>query len=218
MLTSSAGAAPIAQLRDAVCVLGTFPALAGGNLTVKQGEIVHLSGPNGAGKSTLLRVLAGLVPLRSGSATVMGFDVVLQRRAARQHLALVGHDTFCYDDLTVGENLRFATAASGVNAIFADRALDQMGLRPIANTAHSKLSAGQRRRLALAVALSRNAQLLLFDEPHAGLDAEGRELLDGIIAAAPDDDKTVIFASHELDRARAISTREVRVELGLIHE
>ena len=74
---------------------------------------------------------------------------------------------------------------------------------------HRRLSAGQRRRLALAVALARDPRLLLLDEPHAGLDAEGREVLDDVVAAAPAEDRTVLLASHELELARALADREV---------
>ena len=90
----------VVRLRSAVCLLGRFPALAGVDLDVAEGEIVLLSGANGAGKTTLLRLLAGLVPLYSGEASVLGHDLADDRRSARRDLALMGHETFCYDDLT----------------------------------------------------------------------------------------------------------------------
>ena len=165
---------PSSVCRSAVCLLGRFPALAGVDLDAASGEIVLLSGANGAGKTTLLRLLAGLVPLYSGEATVLGHDLAHDRRGARRDLALVGHETFCYDDLTVRENLRFAAQAAGRDRAEADVALERLGLARLADVVHGRLSAGQRRRLAVAVALSRDPRLLLLDEPHAGLDAEGR--------------------------------------------
>src|SRR6188472_1743860 len=102
----------VVRCRTAVCLLGRFPALAGVDLDASTGEIVLLSGSNGAGKTTLLRLLAGLVPLYSGDAVVLGVDLAHDRRSVRRHLALVGHETFCYDDLTVAENLRFAAGAA----------------------------------------------------------------------------------------------------------
>ena len=104
---------PVVCIRSAVCLLDRFPALAGADLDVEAGEIVLLSGPNGAGKSTLLRLLAGLLPLRSGTATVLGHDLGRDRRTVRREVSLVGHQTFCYDDLTTIENLHFAARASG---------------------------------------------------------------------------------------------------------
>lgn len=205
---------PLVRLRSVVCLLGRFPALAGVDLDVVSGEIVLLTGPNGAGKSTLLRVLAGLLPTHRGDAEVLGHDLGVDRRAHRRDLALVGHETSCYDDLTTRENLRFAARASGRDAAVGDAALERLGLGGQADVAHGRLSAGQRRRLALAVGLARDPKLLLLDEPHAGLDAEGRVLLAEILVAAPGEGRTVLLASHELDLTRPLATREVVVVGG----
>ncbi len=208
---------PVVRLRSAVCLLGRFPALAGVDLDVQAGEVVLLSGGNGAGKTTLLRVLAGLVPLHSGVGEVLGFDLTVDRRAHRRLVGLVGHETACYDDLTVQENLRFAARAAGADAASIDTVVGQVGLRPLAGVLHRRLSAGQRRRLALGVALVRSPRLLLLDEPHAGLDAEGRAALDTFVAYAADDGCTVVLASHELDRARPLASREVVLTAGQAH-
>jgi heme ABC exporter ATP-binding subunit CcmA len=199
-----------------VCLLGRFPALAGVDLDVGEGEIVLLSGPNGAGKTTLLRVLAGLLPVHAGTAEVLGHDLTVDRRSHRRELSLVGHDTFCYDDLTVAENLRFAARAAGRDGGASEGAMVRLGLERQRDVTHARLSAGQRRRLALAVALAREPRLLLLDEPHAGLDAEGREVLDGVLRTAPSEGRTVLVASHELDRARALARREVAVVAGQV--
>jgi heme ABC exporter ATP-binding subunit CcmA len=204
----------VVRLRSAVCLLGRFPALAGVDLDVEAGEIVLLAGPNGAGKTTLLRLIAGLVPLYSGEGVVFDTDLTVDRRTARRRLALVGHETFCYDDLTVRENLRFVARASGGDGGTVDETIDRLGLAKVADLTHRKLSAGQRRRLALGTAIVRDPELLLLDEPHAGLDADGREVLHEIVAAAPGEGRTVLMASHELDLARALATREVRVDSG----
>jgi len=207
---------PLVRLRSVVCLLGRFPALAGVDLDVATGEIVLLTGPNGAGKSTLLRVLAGLLAVHRGDVSVLGQDLTIDRRAHRRALALVGHDTSCYDDLTTRENLRFAARASGRDAASGDAALERLGLAGQADVTHGRLSAGQRRRLALAVALARDPKLLLLDEPHAGLDAGGRVLLDEIVAGAPGEGRTVLLASHELDLTRPLATREVVVVGGRV--
>jgi ABC-type multidrug transport system ATPase subunit len=208
---------PVVSIRSAVCLLGRFPALAGADLDVDEGDILLLSGPNGAGKTTLLRLLAGLVPLHGGTATVFGHDLAGDRRGARRYLSLVGHETFCYDDLTTRENLRFAARAAGRTTVAADAALERLRLERVSDVTHGRLSAGQRRRLSLAVALARDPQLLLLDEPHAGLDNATRITVDEILAAAPSEGRTVVLASHELAHARAVSTREAQVVAGLVH-
>src|ERR1700736_772289 len=83
----------VVRLRSAVCLLGRFPALAGVDLDVAEGEVVLLSGGNGAGKTTLLRLLAGLVSLHSGVGEVLGHDLARDRRAHRRLVGLVGHET-----------------------------------------------------------------------------------------------------------------------------
>jgi len=208
----------VVHLRSAVCMLGRFPALAGADLDVEPGEIVLLAGANGAGKTTLLRLCAGLLPLRSGHAEVLGVDLAVDRRAIRRSLALVGHETFCYDDLTVRENVRFATRAVARSTADADAALERVGLERSARVTHGRLSQGQRRRVALAIALARDPRLLLLDEPHAGLDEQGRTILDEVVRAAPAEGRTVLLASHELHRARPLATREVQISAGQVHD
>jgi ABC-type multidrug transport system ATPase subunit len=195
-------------------MLGRFPALAGVDLDVEAAEIVLLAGANGAGKTTLLRLCAGLLPLRAGSAEVLGVDLAVDRRTFRRSLAFVGHETFCYDDLNVRDNIRFATRAAGHSAADADAALERLALQRVAPVVHGRLSQGQRRRVALAIALARDPRLLLLDEPHAGLDEESRAVLDEIVRAAPSEGRTVLLASHELDIARKLATREVRISAG----
>ena len=204
----------VVRLRSAVCLLGGFPALAGVDLDVFEGEVLLISGPNGAGKSTLLRLVAGLLPLAAGRGTVLGHDLRVDRRSARRDLALLGHETFCYDDLSVRENLRFHARASGRSAASADAALEEVGLTRVADVVQSRLSSGQRRRLALATVLAREPRLLLLDEPHAALDAGGRDLLDGLISKAGAAGRTVVIASHELERTRPLAHREVVVVSG----
>ncbi|MBM3671073.1 MAG: heme ABC exporter ATP-binding protein CcmA [Actinobacteria bacterium] len=205
---------PVVRLRSAVCLLGRFPALAGIDLDVAAGEVVLLSGGNGAGKTTLLRMIAGLARLHEGEATVLGCDLARDRTSHRKNLAFVGHDTFCYDDLTARENVRFAARAAGAGVEAADTALECVGLKGSSDVTHGRLSAGQRRRLALAVAVAREPQLLLLDEPHAGLDGEGRDVLDAVITAVAAKNRTVLLASHELDRTRALASREVVLRGG----
>lgn len=210
---------PVVHLRDVVCVLGRFPALAGATLAVDPGEIVLLQGPNGAGKSTLLRLCAGLLEVTGGEATVLGHDLRTARRAVRSRVGLLGHGVGLYEDLTVADNLRFWARAVGRGTGEVDAALAQVDMDGrLASVEASRLSAGQRRRTALAVLLVRHAELWLLDEPHAGLDAAGRDLVDRLVRSAASAGATVLIASHDLDRAAALAGRTVTVVGGMVVE
>lgn len=194
--------APAIRLRSAVALLGRFPALAGVDLDVEPGEIVLLQGPNGAGKTSVLRACAGLLPITSGEAEVLGCDLRRDRRAVRRRVGLLGHAGFLYDDLTVEDNVRFAVRASGGDPDDVAPALAQLGLSGrLRTTAAGKLSTGQRRRTALAIVVARKPELWLLDEPHAGFDAEGRAIIDGLIDDAAARGTAVLLASHEDVRA-----------------
>ncbi len=207
----------IVALRDAVVLLGRFPALSGVDLEVDASEVVLLQGPNGAGKSTLLRLCAGLLRPHSGNSVVLGHDLSESRAAVRRSVGLLGHDTALYEDLTVAENLRFLAKASRVEADAVGWALDRLGVSArLQDVEAGRLSAGQRRRVALAGVALRRPELWLLDEPHAGLDQNGRDLVDELVLEAAADGATVMVASHELDRTLELKTRRVTIAGGTI--
>ena len=205
------------RLVDVVAVLGGFPALAGASLTVERGEILLLRGPNGAGKTSLLRLCAGLLAVERGGATVLGCDLAVDRAAVRRRVGLLGHANGLYADLTVGDNVRFWGATVGATEGEIAASMERMGLaNRLMDVPVGRLSAGQRRRTALACLVARRAELWLLDEPHAGLDAAGRDELDHTLRAAAAAGATVMVASHELERAGALATRVVEVVGGQV--
>ena len=210
----------VVELRGVVAVLGRFPALAGLDLTVAAGETVLVQGPNGAGKSTLLRLCAGLVAPTRGEARVLGFDLVVERYAVRRRVGLLGHATGLYDDLTVAENVTFWARAAGLGLAAEARAnwaLGRLGLDgPLADHPVRTVSAGQRRRTSLGALAVRRPDLWLLDEPHAGLDQEGRDVVDDLIGEAVAAGATVIVSSHELDRVSRLSPRVVTLAGGIL--
>ena len=209
--------APAVRFRSVVTLLGRFPVLAGVDLDVAEGEVLLVEGPNGAGKTTLLRTCAGLVPVTSGEAEVLGHDLKGGRRALRRSVGLLGHAGFLYEELTARENLEFWARAAGAPASAAATALDRLGLGGrLASVRTARLSTGQRRRLALAAVLVRGSRLWLLDEPHAGLDAAGRDLLDVLVSEAASEGTTVLIASHEPERAAALAHRTVTLAGGRV--
>lgn len=207
---------PVVNFRGAVCLLGRFPALAGVSLDVAAGEIVLLQGPNGAGKTTVLRACAGLVPVVEGDASVLGMDLRTEPRRVRHRVGLLGHASGLYEELTVADNVRFWARAGGARSADADAAMSRLGVGGrLADVTVNRLSAGQRRRTSLAVLVARRPELWLLDEPHAALDQEARNLVDSLMADAVAAGATVVFASHELDRAAAVAHRSVTIAGGM---
>ncbi len=206
---------PVIRFRSAVAMAGRFPVLAGLDLDVARGEIVLLQGANGAGKTSVLRACAGLLRVVGGEARVLGEDLIADPRAVRRRVGLLGHTTALYDDLTARENIRFAVRAAGAGPEAVGPAMEVLGLTGrLPSTAVGALSAGQRRRVALAILVARNPELWLLDEPHAGLDAANRDLLDGLVGEVVRRGGTVVLASHEADRATALAGRIVTVAGG----
>ena len=205
------------RLEGAVVLLGRFPALAGADLTVDPGDIVLVRGPNGAGKSTLLHLCAGLLPLSEGRGEVLGCDLGAERAAVRRRVGLLGHDTALYGELSAAENLDLWARASRVDAAGVRGALKRLGVpERLWAVPSTRLSAGQRRRVALAAIMVRRPELWLLDEPHAGLDSEGRELVSGLMSEAASSGAAVVLASHETGPADDLATRTVTMAGGTV--
>jgi len=214
--TFRSGTEPVVHLRGAVALLGRFPALAGVDLDVDRRRIVLLRGANGAGKTTLLRALAGLVPITSGEAVVLGVDLRDDRRAVRHRVGLLAHGTGLYDELTVADNVHFWTRAARADMADAEAAMTQLGLDGrLRDVAVGRLSTGQRRRTSLACLLARRPELWLLDEPHAGLDKEGRDIVDALVRDAAAAGATIILSSHELDRSIELADEIVTLGGGV---
>jgi heme ABC exporter ATP-binding subunit CcmA len=210
---------PAIDLRGVVAVYGGYPALAGATLRVEQREIILLQGPNGAGKSTLLRLCAGLVPVERGSAMVLGCDIQANREIVRSRVGLLGHNNGLYADLSIADNIRFWASMVGATQDEIAAAMSHMGVDgALAQRTVAQLSAGQKRRCALACLMVRRAELWLLDEPHAGLDVKGRDEIDDILRQAAQHGATIVVASHEIERAQHLVSRSVSVVAGRVVE
>ncbi len=166
-----------------VCHRGDHLLFAPVSLTLAAGDALFLVGPNGSGKSTLLRTLAGFFPGYTGDLTL---------NAATHYL---GHTNALDAQLNAAEQIRFWQALFGA-ALTVDDLLTKLGLAHAATTRVSALSQGQKRRLALAPLLLRNAPVWLLDEPHAALDDPGIMLLQNLITEKRNSSGAVIIASH----------------------
>jgi heme ABC exporter ATP-binding subunit CcmA len=200
---------------DAVAVYNDYPALAGVTFSVDRQEIVLLRGPNGAGKTTLLRACAGLIPIVRGSAHVLGVNIAIDRESIRERVGLLGHQNGLFAELTIAENVDFWSTVVGATRAERDAAMQRMSIDgKLANRRVSELSAGQKRRCALACLVVRRAEIWLLDEPHAGLDAKGRDEIDLILKEAASAGATIVVASHEVERAQQLASRTVSLVAG----
>ena len=210
---------PAIDIRSLRVDYGEFVAVDDLTLTVPRGEVFGLVGPNGAGKSTLLRLCAGLMPVERGSAFILGCNVQDEREQVRSRVGLLGHNNGLYADLSIADNISFWASMVGASRSEIDAAMSRMGIDgSLANRAVGNLSAGQKRRCALACLIVRRAELWLLDEPHAGLDAKGRDEIDAILREASQLGATIVVASHEIERAQHLATRNVAVVAGRVQE
>ena len=130
---------------------------------------------------------------------------------------MLAHATFLYDDLSVYENVCFWARAAGGSPAEAEAAIARLEIDTrLRDVPVVRLSTGQRRRTSLAVLVARRPRLWLLDEPHAGLDQAGRDIVDGLVRDAVDAGATVLVASHELDRTRTIASRVITIAGGVV--
>jgi heme exporter protein A len=167
------------------------------NLTVNPGQCVLLTGRNGAGKTTLLRAIAGLLDPEEGQVSWRGVPARQTRDVFHSELAYLGHEPPLKGDLTGRENLRFSIGIRrAVRGPEIDAALARTGATEFADRPVRTLSAGQRRRVALAGVLLAGAVLWLLDEPTTNLDADGQQLITSLIAEQVSRAGIVVAAVH----------------------
>ena len=208
--------APAISLTGVTRVFGSQPAIVGVRLVVGRGEVVLLRGANGAGKSTLLRVLATALSPTYGGGAVLGFDLVSERDEIRRRTELLTHRTRLYEELSATENLRFSCALHGIDPALVPGALERVDLARAAGERVGGFSQGMRQRVAIARTILLQPELLLLDEPYAGLDGDARGVVDQVVLAAREAGRTVLLATHEPTRA-GLATRTMLLEAGRLH-
>ena len=197
---------------------GAHVALRGVTLVVPAGQVLTILGHNGSGKTTLVRLLATLARPTAGRGRIAGHDLIDGRDEVRRLVAVVGHSTHLYDDLTPRENLAFAEALAGRRADAAriDAALVRVGLDGQAGTRVRALSSGLRRRVALARAMLREPRVLLLDEAFSGLDQDSTKRLEEYLHAFKAGGGAAVVVTHSLGRALAIADRVAILAAGRI--
>jgi ABC-2 type transport system ATP-binding protein len=172
-------------------------------MQVRRGEIYGFLGPNGSGKTTFLRILCGLLKPDSGSGTCLGYDVLKQSDAIKRHVGYMTQRFSLYEDLSLAENLRFVAdiyeMPDAANAV--SRMLENLGLEGRSSQLAGQLSGGWKQRLALAACLIHKPELLLLDEPTAGVDPKARRDFWEEIHRLAAEGLTVLVTTHYMDEA-----------------
>jgi ABC-2 type transport system ATP-binding protein len=193
----------IIDVHDLRKSFGAVKVVDGLSLQVAKGEICGFLGANGSGKTTTIRMLCGLLTADHGRGTCLGFDIIRQASSIRRHVGYMTQKFSFYDDLTVFENLDLVASVyemqhgrSAVRDI-----MDRMGLADRRNQLAGQLSGGWKQRLALAACILHEPQLLLLDEPTAGVDAKARREFWDLIHDMAGDGLTVLVSTHYMDEA-----------------
>lgn len=192
-------------------VFGETVALWDVDLDGRSGELIALHGANGSGKSTLFRIIAGLM------APTRGCVAWTQTPAAgRSVIGLLGHATHLFDELTALENVSLAARLAARSETVAMGILDGLGVAPYSGRPVRSLSAGTRRRVGLARLIATDPDVLLVDEPFAGLDQTAADLVGRVLADARDQGRLVLIATHDDARSRSMASSIIRLEQGRV--
>lgn len=197
------------ETQQLVKTFGLKPVLRGLDFRVEHGEFVALVGPNGAGKTTFLRILATLSRPSMGEVCVAGHPLPARATVVRRCLGVVTHQPLLYGDLTAEENLRFYGRMYGVRNLKQriEDVLGMVGLIALRRDLVRKLSRGRQQSLSIGRAILHDPEILLFDEPHTGLDQEAAVMLDGVLLEVAARGRTVVMTSHDLTRATDLADR-----------
>ena len=181
------------------------------SLTIEPGEIFTMLGANGAGKTTTLMVALGFTEPTAGTVKICGVDVTRDPLEAKRHVAYVSENVMLYGNFTARQNLEFFTRLGGrkqVEASEYDQVMDRVGLQRDAFDRRVKgFSKGMRQKLGIAIAIMKNAEVILLDEPTSGLDPKsGAEFLQ-LLAELREENKAIWMTTHDIFRAKQIADR-----------
>ena len=193
-------------------------ALDGLSLQVKTNEIFGLLGPNGAGKTTSINILCGLLKGDSGAAVVLGMDAYRDRDFIRKRIGIVPQHIALYPVLTGMENLLYIGQLYGITKerIRQDgrQLMERLGLTQHANKRVARYSGGMKRRINIIASLLHQPELLILDEPTAGVDVQSRALILSFLKEYRQGGKTIVYTSHQLEEAEQLCDTVAIVDEG----
>jgi len=186
--------------------------------TIPSGQFVTILGANGTGKSTLLKILSTLIPPSSGELRLFGQTATATSVDLRRRIALIGHQSMLYRDLSARENLELFAKLYGVAnpTARAQQMLNVIGLSARSSDPVRNFSRGMIQRVAIARALVHNPDLLLADEPFAGLDAPSIDALEHLLAQLHEAGKTIVLVNHDIEQSLRIAEHAIVLRGGRV--
>ena len=208
------------EVKDLTKNYGEITAVDHISFEVRKGEIFGFLGPNGAGKTTTIRILTGVIRPDSGTATIMGYNVLKETLKAKQIISVVPEMANAYIDLTAWQNLMLIGELYGVpkkeRQERARRLLKEFGLYERRNHLVRGFSKGMKQKLILCMALMTEPQVLFLDEPTSGLDVESARLIRDTIRRYNEDGTTVFLSTHNMEEANKLCDRIAIINYGKI--
>ncbi len=207
---------PIIEINGLSKKFGRHVALDDVSLSVESGESFAILGPNGAGKTTLVRTLSTLLKPTSGSVKIAGFDASEEPEGIKRKIGVVSHNPFLYDDLSARENLAFYADLYGVGRERVEALLKKVGLQERKDNLVCEFSRGMKQRLSIARALLHDPEILILDEPGAGLDIQSKRMFYDTIKELNANGTTVVLTTHYLEEVEELCQKAAVLDRGAL--
>ncbi|MCP4764409.1 MAG: ATP-binding cassette domain-containing protein [archaeon] len=199
---------------------GDFMAVSGIKLKIPKGKIFGMLGPNGAGKSTTINMLSTMLPPTGGSANILGYDIIKNRKQIRKIIGVCPQEIVLYELLTARENIHLIAQMHNLHPDYYKRRtselLARMNLLDRADDLVKKYSGGMKRRVNVLMAVIHDPEVIFFDEPSAGLDPQSRRVVWDFIKDFEKQNKTIILTTHNMEEADDLCDELVIIDQGKI--
>lgn len=210
----------VLRLKNVTMTYGVKRVLNGINLEVERGQIIGYIGPNGAGKSTTVKIMLGLIQDYEGQVEIFGTDIASGDTSYKRRIGYVPEQAELYDTLTAMEYLVFSGELYGLDRKFAEekaqKLMEEFELGEVLHSRISSFSKGMKQKVLIISSLLHNPDLLFFDEPLSGLDANSMMIIREMLAQLAAQGKTIFYSSHIMDIVEKISNRIVLIVNGAV--
>lgn len=211
---------PILSVKNLTKKFGEFTAVDAVSFEIGEGEIFGLLGPNGAGKTTIIRVIATVLAPTSGTAEILGFDIVKNSEEVRKNIGVLTTDVGVYERFSGRENLKYFGELYGLSGDNLKNRINELAelldMKDFLDRKSGKYSTGMKQKLAIARSVIHNPKVLIFDEPTSGLDVLASQTVRNFMLESKKAGKCVIFSTHQMRDAEKLCDRVVIIHKGKV--